>query len=313
ITTELILVEWNPPPDRDPLYKALVFPQESSYLTIRVLVVPPRIHQRYENAHLSPINNSVAVNCGIRRARGQFVVLRASDIIWSEEVLALLAAGQLEPNSKYRCTRCDVAAEVLEYHHWTVAQKLEFCREHVTTRMIKMKYYVGGLPDLRLNSDGDFQLLSLDNMKKLRGYRECAQINSSYCDGLLEFCAYAAGIKDVLLDCSIYKIEHGSSYRNRILQSIIPFPAWLGRFIPANLFGPSFVRLARASGISRWLYDTRVIKVRGIRQPTRREYYELCKKIVRGQAGYVLNEEDWGLANEALAENCVLKANWDRS
>jgi len=168
------------------------------------------------------------------------------------------------------------------------------------------------LPELRLNSDGDFQLMSTENIKKLRGYRESREGNSPNCDGLLAFCAYAAGIRDCLMEeLEIYKISHGGSYKYRVLPSIIPFYDYIGGMIPARLFGPTFVRFMRLSGLAKLFYDNRPLTIRGIPQPTRSEYYKMCKQIVDGEISHVLNGPDWGLVNEQLDDYKVVCADWD--
>lgn len=312
IESELIIVDWNPPGNRKRLKDALIFPEKSGYLTVRVLEVPPEIHNRYLYAKNGPMHGAVAFNVGLSRARGLFSVIRVSDIIWPEELFSFIGSRKLDTNTKYRCTRYDVDEKILNHPEWSVEQKIRFCKENTTMKMVKMKYYVRGLPDLLLNSDGDFQLLSAENTRRLRGYRETEDINSANCDGLLEFCAYAAGIKDKLLDdICIYKIEHERSYKSRVLPSIIPFYDILGRYFPKNLFSQFFIKILRMSRLTRCFYDNRVIKIHGIKQPTRNEYYNMCRRIVNHEMSYVLNDPNWGLAQENIEEHCALKAAWD--
>ena len=312
IESELILVDYNPPPDRELLKDALILPETSRYLSMRVIEVPPELHEKKSLHAFSSLNGALAINVGLRRARGRFSILRNSDIIWSDEILSIIGGKNLDKNTKYRCVRCDISEEILNYPDLALLQISEFCRTHVTLKMKKMKYYVSGLPDLLLNSDGDFQLMSTEEFRRLRGYRESMTGHSSNVDGLLEFCAYAAGIKDELLnDINVYKIEHGGSYKNRVLASVITFYNRIEKYIPSNLFGPLFIKIARITRLTKLFYDNCVIHINGVSQPTRREYYNLCRKIVSGEENYVLNDENWGLKNESLNEYMVVRASWE--
>jgi len=178
-----------------------------------------------------------------------------------------------------------------------------------------MKYYVKGLPGLEVNSDGDCQLMSTENFHKLRGYRESETINSPDADGLLEFCAYAAGVKDVVFDddACMYKIEHGGSYKSRVLPSIIPFYNKTEKLVPNNFFGPQFIKFIRMTGLAKLFYNNRVTYVRGLPQPTRNQYYEVLRKIVDGEKSYKLNDENWGINNEKLDDHLVLRASWEKA
>ena len=312
IDSELILIDYNPPLNRKPLKDSLLLPTKSAHLSVRIIEVPPELHAKYCFSRNTPINAAVASNVGLSRARGQFSVVRVSDIIWSEELISYIKKKDLDGKTKYRCTRRDITKEVLNHPDWTLKQTMEFCSTHFTSELKKMKYYIRGLPTLLLNSDGDFQLMSTENFRRLRGYQESRTGHSSNVDGLLEFCAYAAGIKDKLLEeIYVYKITHSDSYKNRILASFIPFYDRISKSIPANLLGPVFIKMTRMTGLSRLFYDSRRISVRGIPQPTRKEYYDLCREIVSGKRDYVLNEENWGLSEESLKEYKVLEARWE--
>ena len=49
LDSELIVVDWNPPPDRPHLSEALRAPTKPASLTVRVIEVPPALHQRYRH------------------------------------------------------------------------------------------------------------------------------------------------------------------------------------------------------------------------------------------------------------------------
>ena len=125
---ELLLVDWNPPPDRLPLAEVIHWPADASPCTIRVLTVSPDLHSRYAHADALPLYQMIAKNAGIRRATGDFILATNIDILFSDELMELIAARRLDPGRMYRLDRTDVAAEVPV--DAPVPEQLEYCRTH---------------------------------------------------------------------------------------------------------------------------------------------------------------------------------------
>src|ERR1017187_4576924 len=73
LPSELILVEWNPPADRERLVTALRWPTEMGPCQVRIIEVPAEVHSQYRYATVLPLYQMIAKNVGIRRARGQFI------------------------------------------------------------------------------------------------------------------------------------------------------------------------------------------------------------------------------------------------
>jgi hypothetical protein len=71
----------------------------------------------------------IGKNVGIRRARGQFILATNIDILFSEELMALIAARKLEPGKMYRVDRYDVMAEVPV--DASIEERQEYCRTHL--------------------------------------------------------------------------------------------------------------------------------------------------------------------------------------
>src|SRR5271163_2327585 len=95
LDAELIIVEWNPPPDRPRLAEALRWPDTNGHCRVRIIEVPAALHQRFQNADRLPLFQMIAKNVGIRRARGRFVLATNIDILFSDELMAHIAAEQL--------------------------------------------------------------------------------------------------------------------------------------------------------------------------------------------------------------------------
>ncbi|MCC7166528.1 MAG: hypothetical protein IT565_03070 [Rhodospirillales bacterium] len=112
LPSELIFVEWNPPPDRPRLFEALRWPAERGPCRLRILEVPESIHARYRVGDKLPLIQFTAKNAGIRRARGTFVLATNIDILFSDEMMAFLAKQALDPACLYRNDRIDVPTDL---------------------------------------------------------------------------------------------------------------------------------------------------------------------------------------------------------
>ena len=56
---ELVFVEWNPPPGRPRLHEVLPKPGAEDCLTLRYIIAPPSIHQRFRRAPDIPLFQTV--------------------------------------------------------------------------------------------------------------------------------------------------------------------------------------------------------------------------------------------------------------
>lgn len=128
LAAELIFVEWNPPADRPRLAQALTWPEDLGPCAVRIIEVPPAIHQRFEHAEALPLFQMIAKNVGIRRARGQYVLATNIDILMSDELFELLVRRQLRPGRMYRIDRTDVMADVPV--NAPVDEQLAYCETH---------------------------------------------------------------------------------------------------------------------------------------------------------------------------------------
>ena len=310
IESELILVEWNPPADRPSLKDVIKWPKNLKYVTIRIIVVPPSIHHRYEHSDRTPMNVIVAINCGIRRARGQFILPGNIDLIYSDELIAYIATRGLEEDERYRIDRSDVDQNVVQYD--TLQKQLDFCCSHI------IQIYEQGapsprekLPHLHTNACGDFHLMSKRYWHQLRGYRE-ADIPSAYADGLLSFASYAAGVREVVLKepLRLYHIDHSGKFNERPQGSGLPFENRLSfPFLPkkCNNFILRLYRILLTS-----LGYKLKGSVDGIPTLHFAEYRKMARDIVAGKRPYIFNDESWGLGQETLEEYVINAADWDK-
>ena len=96
IPSELIIVEWNPPPDRPRLVEALEWPSDLGPCQVRLIEVPAELHARFAHAGALPLYQMIAKNAGIRRARGEYVLATNIDILFSSELACFFAARRLQ-------------------------------------------------------------------------------------------------------------------------------------------------------------------------------------------------------------------------
>jgi hypothetical protein len=129
IPSELIVVEWNPPPDRPRLREALHWPEDLGPCEIRFIEVPPEVHRRYAHAEALALYQMIAKNAGIRRARGRFVLATNIDILFSSELAAFFAEQRLQPGRLYRIDRHDAMSQVPV--DAPVEEQLAYCRTHL--------------------------------------------------------------------------------------------------------------------------------------------------------------------------------------
>lgn len=106
---ELVIVEWNPPGDQEPL--STIIPACTS-LPIRVITVPNEYHLR--TGVRRPLAEFPAKNVGLRRAKGKFVLISNPDILFSHDLVDQLARRNLLDGLVYRCDRYDFDGDGIE-------------------------------------------------------------------------------------------------------------------------------------------------------------------------------------------------------
>ncbi len=302
LASELIIVEWNPPAERPGLADALSWPVETGPVRVRIIQVPNDLHRRFSHSESLPLFQMIAKNAGIRRARGEYLLLSNVDILFNNELMKFLSSGGLKRKRMYRIDRHDSDTDVPA--DTDIDSKLEFCRRHVIrinerdktenlrtgdvhsvypwlNRKERVKQW---LMDMRLiradsprrvhtNACGDFTLMHRDHWFELRGYAEL-QMYSLFIDALLCQAACAAGIRERMIrePCRIYHVEHGTG----------------SGFTPEGKQKLS-KRLSNA----------------GIERLTNEQYEEWAIAMRRENRPMMFNDTDWGLAGIELAEKAV--------
>jgi hypothetical protein len=128
LSSEIVVVEWNPPAGRARLIDALRWPPDMGPCEVRFVEVSREVHNRLPNSDAIPLHQMIAKNVGIRRARGQFVLATNLDIIFSAELVKFLAERRLERRKMYRMDRTDIASHIPAGA--PVDELLAFCAAH---------------------------------------------------------------------------------------------------------------------------------------------------------------------------------------
>ena len=246
LDAELIFVEWNPPSDKPLLNEALPKPQKGDRLTIRYIIVPAAVHQRYRRGEDIPLFQMIAKNAGIRRAQSDWILCSNVDLLFSDRLMEVMKAGKFDKKSYYRANRCDIPNKVEA--GWTTDQALAFAENNILCRLGKDEryLYVGDWPHvlprnrftlwlvdkanyLRLKymydsvqfrlrpldaeACGDFTLMHRQGWSDIKGYLEL-DLYSLHIDTFALMMALTMDYRQVILDSAActYHIEHESGW-----------------------------------------------------------------------------------------------------
>ncbi len=295
LRAELIVVDWNTPDDRPPLMEAVPWRRTLDPLEVRVLRVPPKIHRRIPHADVIPFFQMIAKNAGIHRARGAWVLATNCDLLFSEELIAFLAHGDLRNDAVYRIDRTDVPAEAPD--DAPVEEQLRYCAAHrmrvhrdygsvklegrgfreavasfrgfLISRFHRVIHRLTGDPLLRYhtNACGDFTLMARPAWEALGGYPELP-LWSMHLDSVLCINALGLGLRTAVLrrPMALYHLEHANGWAAMTIEE-------------------KFAAFERRP----WVAD-------GL-------FVELYNHVRRGGRSVRLSPEGWGLAGETLPDN----------
>ncbi len=244
IPGEVIIVEWNPPEDREPLSSVLPKPT-SKWVNLRIVTVPAEIHSRYTVGKVLPLFQMIAKNVGIRRAKAPYILCTNVDLLFSDKLIKFLSERKLQKGTYYRCNRCDIPKEI-DYSK-DIPELLKYAKKHIIQRLGKNRlhpnymgssqlWYVNIFTHLLIiliakikrlldshsrttieSADtwacGDFTLMHTDNWHQINGYFEL-DAYSIHIDSLGIFAALGQGIKQKILpaDHCTYHVSHQAGW-----------------------------------------------------------------------------------------------------
>src|SRR5579872_884722 len=152
LDAELVVVEWNPPPDRPRVHELVRLPAGCSF-ALRFIEVPPALHQRLPHAHVLPLFQMIGKNVGVRRARGRYVLSTNIDIIFSDDLVAFFASRALRAGVLYRVDRHDIES------NYPIDGTLEEQAAYCATHQLRIHRSFGTFP---VDSRGRLVMLNPD-------------------------------------------------------------------------------------------------------------------------------------------------------
>jgi hypothetical protein len=133
VPVELVLVEWNPPPDRRSLAEEMRWPKSTPFYHARIITVPADIHAAVDPKSRLPLYQMIGKNVGIRRAHAPFILATNIDLLFSDALFQEFRRG-LRSDRVYRADRCDVDASIPP--DASIDEALAYAKNH-TIRIFK--------------------------------------------------------------------------------------------------------------------------------------------------------------------------------
>ena len=162
LISEVIFVEWNPPPERELLAIELT----RRFDCLRAYVVPPQVHAEIcENPHV-PLLEYHAKNVGIRRAQSPWIMTTNADAAIGLDTVNRIIDAQLDPDIAWTAERVDIAWREDEQQHIDLLSSLRYGRF---------------IPYHQLGT-GEFMLASRELWQRTRGYDEALVRHRIGCD-----------------------------------------------------------------------------------------------------------------------------------
>jgi hypothetical protein len=316
IDSEIVIVAYNPAAGSPPLGDCLSFDAGGRHTTIRVVTVPSRYHDRFRFAEVKRFHQAFAINIGVRRTRGEYVVIRATDHVYSDALVDWLGERRLSDGNIYRCDRVDVDQSLLEFVTPDRFDGVsELCTERILQRHRPLKvdpWY--RIPTLHTNAAGDFLLMSRRLWLKTGGWRErrgSAANDWLDWDSLVLHAARALGGRQVILpdECCVYKISHGQRTVDRVQQVWSDRQRGFERLLKESGCGPFLQNVAR--GIFNYP-KRRDLTVKDVLLPAfERRFLMRAQLWAHGYPFIRQNRGAWGLRDEELPEAVLVRAAWD--
>ena len=176
LISEVVFVEWNPLPDREPLSLELT----KRFDCLRAYVVPPQVHTDIcENPHV-PLLEYHAKNVGIRRAKLPWVMTTNADAALGLDTVNRILHADLNPNIAWTAERIDIAWREDQQQHIGLMNSLRYGRV---------------IPYHQLGT-GEFMLASRELWNRSRGYDEALVRHRIGCDvrGAAQMLSFGAEI-----------------------------------------------------------------------------------------------------------------------
>jgi hypothetical protein len=162
LISEVVFVEWNPPPDRELLAIELT----KRFACLRAYVVPPQVHAEVcQNPHV-PLLEYHAKNVGIRRALAPWIMTTNADAALGLDTVNRILDAELDRNIAWTAERIDIKWREDQQRHLDLLTSLRSGRF---------------IPYHQLGT-GEFMLASRELWRRAGGYDEALVRHRIGCD-----------------------------------------------------------------------------------------------------------------------------------
>lgn len=300
---EFVIVNYNPVNGRPPL-TSLVASAKNSLVKYRFINVPELFHQKTllqtKRVQL-PFLEYVAKNIGLQRASGDFILCINPDILIAPEIFELLARKNLQPHSYYRADRADYY-----YDGEPISAKSDLQKIQSEVFRIFKKGKIYDLPEKGIDTEKLLQL-EKQNSRYLKWNLFLPKIS---------WLANRFSIP-VIYDNAVFKF-HGNHGDFTLMHR----EQWRHlRGHPENLPHPMHtdaltICMAKSSGLTEEIFTRPVYHADHNRQftadqsnPDIRNAYlfftQAATKMLAEKKPLILNDENWGFANESFEETIL--------
>jgi hypothetical protein len=288
IPTEIIVVDWNPPPGICSLSEELRNIQLHNFILLKAIQVSAEIHSRYKYSKNRSLIGEVAANVGIRRAKGKFVMIKVADSFYSDDLVKYIGKQQLNKNCVYRVDRLDISGKIKIDQNW---------EEEFSKKLIYRHKANKNGPHTR--AAGDFILMSKISWIKIRGFPETNKVISLGGDGEALWAAIGLGLKEVQLPdpYRVYKIAHSGMHANRVINKKNTQLIAINDLLKKYFF---YKHLRIMIEIILGIFNLPPTRISGVK--TRSEYRYKIVCWIRGNIPSIkiFGNKKWGLLNEPL-------------
>src|SRR5438128_1934547 len=104
LVSEVVFVEWNPPPDRELLSINLA----KRFDCLRAYVVSPEIHEAICENSKVPLLEFHAKNVGIRRAKSDWIITTNADAAFGPDIVNRILKAELSEDVVFSAQRFDI-------------------------------------------------------------------------------------------------------------------------------------------------------------------------------------------------------------
>lgn len=217
IEGELIFVDWNSPTkptEKQSWAQRIKWKTPVKGFDVRVISVPPRIHNTLAGSDSLQFFQMIAKNVGAVRARGDYILFTNPDILLEDKLIEQFTRIEFSERAYYRAVRHDLDMTPSPADLTALSR---FGDEHVTIAHFGCNQQ-GSFAPAFTNACGDFTLLHRELYDQLRGYPEVAMF-SLHLDSVLCKQAYDMGVREEILTGRAFHMPHHSGLGDKRFKS----------------------------------------------------------------------------------------------